>query len=558
MARHESKERRQGSAAVASPLNQINDFLTAVPRREGGFSLTLLLRLVVAAVLLALALMAKMPTVFRVIVMILSAGIASYDLVVEMVDAVYEGDYFAPSVLYVLIAVLAFVIGYGWEGALLMILYQLGSALIDAAAKRSRRSAQELIDRRRSEFAEKASVLIEDAQAGDTAMEAEVKTAMTLLIKVMIAIALVFAVAMPIFTELSVRASIHRALIILCLATPTSVLVAMPVAGVYSLSYATHFGTLIKNARILERLAGIQRVVVDKNGIFSDDKPQFVGVKSDVLDEKTFMEFVAHALYYSDQPFAKAILAAEDREYRLDLISDFHDIPGSGVDVTIGGSKVTLAKRELLADRGEAVPYEGKAEGNVYYLMVSDKYIGKVLLTDHINQENAELFSELKSVGVQNCVLLTDDSRDESEKLGTQLNADEVYAEFSDETKLRYLEQLDNTDTLYLYTNSLEMHSSAAVDVRMSNKGKYADALVDPDALKLFPGTIMISQRLRQIMTENAVFAFFVKAILVVLALTGRCTIWFAIFLDCAAALATILNSIRITKNPLFHFPSIK
>ena len=98
----------------------------------------MLLRLVVAAVLLALALMAKMPTVFRVIVMILSAGIASYDLVVEMVDAVYEGDYFAPSVLYVLIAVLAFVIGYGWEGALLMILYQLGSALIGAAAKRSR------------------------------------------------------------------------------------------------------------------------------------------------------------------------------------------------------------------------------------------------------------------------------------------------------------------------------------------------------------------------------------------------------------------------------------
>lgn len=540
-----------------SPFSQVNSYVNSLPRSKGSFDLGLVVRLVIASLLVAVALLVDMLPAVRIILMVLSALVAGYDIVLDLIDAIYAGDYFSPPVLLVFVAVLSFLIGYGWEGALLAILYQLGTALVAYAAAKTKRSAQELLSLNDPELAEKASVLIKDRHAGETRFEKEIGKALSIVLKGLIALAFAFAVAMPIFTELSVRESIHRAMIMLTIAMPASVLAAIPLSGIVGMSYATRFGTLFHNAEVLEKLRQVNTAVVDKSGIFADSKLAFIGVKSDILDEKTFMEFVAHAVYYSDQPFAKAILAAEDRDYRLDLISDFHDIPGSGVDVNIGGTKVTLARRELLADRGEAVPYEGKEENSVYYLMVSGKYIGKVLLAENLNKENTELIGDLKRAGMEKCVLLTEDSRDESERLGTSLNADEVYAEFSDETKLRYLESLDSQETMYIYANSLETHSSAAVDVRVSSKGKYADALVSPSSLKLFPNTLQISRRMYEINAENAIFAVVVKAVLLFLAITGNCTVWFAIFLDFVAALATVLNVIRVTKAPLFALPKL-
>lgn len=540
-----------------TPLSQINELLNKLPRSKGAFEPVLIVRLLVSAALLAVTLLVEMLPVFEIILTLLSVLIAGYDILLDLVDSIMDRELFSAPVIIVLISVLSFLIGYIWEGALVVIMYQFAIALLHYAAERTRRSAQELLDRTDGELASRASVVMETAGAGDMNLEKEIGKSTSLVLKCLMGLAVLFAVLMPIITSLSVRDSIYRALILFTLCLPFSVLVSFPLAGIIGIGFATHFGVLFNNAKVIEKLQGINTVVLDKSGIFADNHPEFIGVKSEILDEKTFMEFVAHAVYYSDQAFAKAILAAEDREFRLDLISDFKDIPGSGVDVKIGGTNVTLAKRELLTERGEAVPYESKDENSVYYLMVAGKYIGKVLLAENLNKNNTSLISDLKASGLQKCVLLTEDSKEESEALGISLNADEVYSEFTDGTKLQYLETLDGNQTMYVYANSLEAHSSAAVDIRVSRKGKYADALISPDELELFPEAFKLSRRIREVCIENAILAFLIKAILVFLALTGHCTIWFALFLEFVVATAAILNTIRVTKNPLFKLPDL-
>ena len=89
-------------------------------------------------------------------------------------------------------------------------------------------------------------------------------------------------------------------------------------------------------------------------------------------------------------------------------------------------------------------------------MIVEGKYIGKVLLSENLNENNERLIPELKAVGIRKCVLLTEDSKEESESLGKSLNADEVYAEFTDETKLAYLESVDSENTMYLYQQPAE------------------------------------------------------------------------------------------------------
>lgn len=540
-----------------SPFSQINSYMQKLPRSSGKLDALLIVRLVVAALILAAVHFMDLLPGLKIVLMLLSVLIAGYDVLLDMIDAVSNGDYFSAAAVMILITVLSFLISTGLEGAVCMIIYQLGLVLVNFTVDKTKRTAMEMLGRSDPDLRDRASIIIDDEQAGETELQKEITAAASMVLKCLILLAIVFAVLMPIVTSLSIRESIRRAMIILALSLPFSVLAALPLSGVVGISFATRFGVLFNHARVLEKLRQIKTVVIDKNGIFSDNQPEFLGVKSEILDNNTFMEFVTHAVYYSDQAFAKAILAAQDREYRLDLISDFKDVPGSGVEVKIGGNDVILAKREYLTERGDAIPFEAKEDNGVYYLVIAGKYIGKVLMSDHLNQKNSSLISDLKIVGAEQCILLTEDSRDESEQLGMSLNADEVYSEFTDETKLQYLESLDRKDTMYLYANSLQAHSNASVDVRVSKKGKYADALVNPAALEIFPETFRLSQRVREISIENVLFAFIVKAVLLFLALTGHCTVWFAIFLDFVAAIATILNTIRVTKEPLMDLPKL-
>ncbi|MCR5663944.1 MAG: HAD family hydrolase [Oscillospiraceae bacterium] len=534
--------------------DRFNDILNSLPRNRGVFDPILIVRLAVSALLLALSLvLTEMLPVFRILLMILSALAIGYDLILDAIDAVMEGRYLDVSILLLAITVLAFVIGSGWEGCLVLLLYQFGRAMITLTVNKMKKSAQDILNPADPELREKVSVLIADEDAGKTKLEEEVTAAANLILRIAMALALVFAIvtALP-FIGLPVREAIRRALMILVVCTPASVVVALPLSGIVGMSYATNFGVMFNNSRVMEKLNAVTTAVIDKNGVFTESEPQFVGVVSDILDEKTFMEFLAHAVYYSDQPFAKAISSLEDREYRLDLISDFHDIPG-GIDVNIGGTPITLAKREVLTGRGVALPNEAD-EGSVYYLVASGRVIGKALFTESAAEENVALIRELKEVGFKKCVVLTEDAHEESERLGKMLDADEVYTEFTAETKLRYLESLESDSTLYLYANSLQMHSNAAVDMRVNRKGKYADATIVPEALGFLPEARELCARVRQIAVENAVFAFAVKALLIFLGMIGAITIWFAAFVDLAAALATILNTIRVTKDPLLEF----
>ena len=104
---------------------------------------------------------------------------------------------------------------------------------------------------------------------------------------------------------------------------------------------------------------------------------------------------------------------------------------------------------------------------------------------------------------------------------------------------------------MYLYSSGIESHSKAEIDVRVSKAGKYADALVNPNSISTIPAVFSVADRIRAVATENAIFAMAVKAILVFLSINGWCNLWFAMFIDSAAAIFTLLNSIRVSSESL-------
>jgi Cd2+/Zn2+-exporting ATPase len=328
---------------------------------------------------------------------------------------------------------------------------------------------------------------------------------------------------------------------------------AMPYTALVGLCFGARQGVIFRHAKAMEKTAEANVAVFDKAGIFSSGEPELRSFQSEILDERTFMSFVAHAVYYSEQPFAKAIPTLGEQEYKLNVISDFVDVPGCGVELKIGGSPVVLATRAYLTARGIQLP-EAEESGETYYLTVAGRYIGSLGISSQVNENAAELLEAVKEAGFRETILLTEDGAGESRRLAEELGVDDVYAECDTERKLRHIEELNQSSrnhVMFLYANGVETHTAADVDVRLNRKAKYADVAIPPENTAALPFTIQICRRMCQVAKENAIFVFAVKALMIFLSMIGYNSIWFVMFMDIAAVLATLLNAIRVTKDPL-------
>ena len=120
------------------------------------------------------------------------------------------------------------------------------------------------------------------------------------------------------------------------------------------------------------------------------------------------------------------------------------------------------------------------------------------------------------------------------------------------------MSETSKNKVVYIYSNGIEGHSAAALDMRVAKKAKYADAVVLPESVENIPFSFQVAKRMKEVSIENAVFAFVVKAVLIFLSIIGFCNVWFAIFIDTVAVLATILNSVRVTNESLLSSRSSK
>ena len=513
----------------------------------------LVIRLVIASIIFAVSAVVSMPAIVKTILLAIATLIAGYDIILDAINSIESGDYFGVSVVILFVAVLAFVFGYGIEAAAMVILFKVAHIVSDYVAERTLLSAEELLRYRDEEEIRKTIDTAGKAGAGSLEISDSIEAAASFVLKILIGVAVAFAILAPLTTHLSVRESIHRALSIIVIATPASVLLSLPLAGVVGIFSAARYGTLFNTARGVEKLSDVKTLIVDKAGVLAEECPKLLSVKSDILDTNTFLTFAAHAVYYSEQPIAKALANATDGEYKLEVISNFAEIPGSGVEVDIGGAHVTLATKEYYIDRGEAVPYGAKtSDSQVFYMMIAGRYIGKIAISNSMLDSVENLVTDFRGNGVERCVLISEDGREETTAFASKFGFDDAYGELDVEKKLALIDQISTSvpsAKLYLYSSGIESHSKADIDVRVSKAGKYADALVNPSSITMLPSVFHVAGRIREVVSENAIFSIAIKAILVFLSINGWCNIWFAMFVDSAASIATQLNAIRVSSD---------
>ena len=340
---------------------------------------SIVIRLVLASLIFAISLIFSLPEFACIILMVVSAVAAGYDIVLKAAQEVENGNYFATPVVVSLIAVIAFFINFEVEGTALILLYQIGCLLLDYAIEHTKKAALDLLKYQDDDVKAHVSEIIEDNLATEMNICDVMKTSAGGILRLAMIFAVFYALALPIITNFSYIVSVHRALMILLIATPMSVVVSIPVAGIVGLCYCAQQGVVFNKASALETLGYSHVAIFDKAGIFTEDCPRIIALHSDLMSSDSFMSFIAHAVYYSEQPIANAVSAGYEGEYQLEIIKDFRDIPGYGVELSVDGRKVCLAVKEYLRSRGVELPAEENQAGQTYYMTVAGRQMGKIV-----------------------------------------------------------------------------------------------------------------------------------------------------------------------------------
>ena len=158
---------------------------------------SLVIRLVVACVVFAVSLILTMPKFLSILLLVLTAVLAGYDIILHAVDAVENGNFLATPVLVILITVLSFCIGFGIEGTALVLLYQIGILLLNFAKDHTKKAALDMLQGQDEDIVKHMGELVDNEENTVMAIENVMRTSAGSILRLAMLFAVIYAIALP-------------------------------------------------------------------------------------------------------------------------------------------------------------------------------------------------------------------------------------------------------------------------------------------------------------------------------------------------------------------------
>jgi P-type Cu+ transporter len=357
------------------------------------------------------------------------------------------------------------------------------------------------------------------------------------------------------------------AVTVLIIACPCALGLATPMSIMVGVGRAAHFGILIKNAEVLERMEKVDTLVVDKTGTLTEGKPQVVGiVPAPGVDENTLIWLAAGVERASEHPLAAAIVAAAAaRNIAPAQVSGFEAPSGKGAAGTVEGRRVTLGTAKFLAERGIAVDsLHGEAErlradgATVVFAAIGDKPAGLLAIADPVKPTTAAALAALRAQNIA-IVMLTGDSPTTALAVAKKLGIADVEAEVLPERKNAVIGELRRSGRVVAMAGDgiNDAPALAAADIGIA-MGTGTDVAMASAGMTLVKGDLNGIVRARKLsvatmrnIRQNLLFAFLYNALGVPVA-AGALYPLFGILLSPAiGAAAMALSSVSVVGNAL-------
>jgi Cd2+/Zn2+-exporting ATPase len=345
---------------------------------------------------------------------------------------------------------------------------------------------------------------------------------------------------------------IERALVLLVVACPCALVIATPVAMVSALSSAARRGLLLKGGAVLERLAAIRVVALDKTGTASEGQVRIDAVTAiGAMPEAQALQLAASLEAGVHHPLAHAIVAlAESRGLALLPVLQTQHVAGRGASGTIDGQRVSIGRVDWLA---ATLPAGTTLPDASAVLVVGETPALAIHAGDHARPTAAAAVAGLMTVGAH-AALLSGDHERAVARLADEVGIAEWRSRLLPEDKATAVTELARRGPVLMVGDGINdgpALAAASVGLAVADGGtavalEAADGALMHHDLTLVPYAIALGRATLRTVRVNVALALALKVAVMVAAAAGLASLWLAVLADVGASLLVVALSLRL------------
>ena len=386
-------------------------------------------------------------------------------------------------------------------------------------------------------------------------------------IPVIVIVAILVALIPPLLLSAAFYPWFYKALVLLVIACPCALVISTPVTVVSGLAAAAKHGILIKGGAYLEQGRKLKALALDKTGTITYGKPvvtDIVALNDDASD--LLLRQAASLASRSDHPVSAAVAACwKSRQDSAPLVEvgNFEALTGRGVQGEIDGVRSQLGNHRLVHELGmcsealEAQLLALEQQGKTTVILCRDNRVALLLaVADTVRPGSKDAIAQLRTLGV-NVTMLTGDNNHTAQAIAATVGITDARGDQLPADKLAAIGELiarhGQVGMVGDGINDAPALAKAQIGFAMGAAGtdtalETADVALMDDDLRKIPDFIRLSKRTHRVLMQNITIALGIKAVFLVLAVTGESSLWMAVFADMGASLLVVFNGLRLIR----------
>ena len=352
---------------------------------------------------------------------------------------------------------------------------------------------------------------------------------------------------------------IYTALTFLVISCPCALVLSVPLAFFSGIGNASKHGILLKGGRVIEALANVKAVALDKTGTITSGefKVHSVETVGSHVSSSQLLSMAAAIEAVSTHPIATSIVSEAKAQGITVEASDFvQELAGEGMVGMTDGQQVLVGNRRLMERYAvQGYPTEAAEYGTEVLVAEGNTYLGRIIIADEARPDSAEAIANLNGQDIKT-VMLTGDAEASANYIAKETGVSAVRAQLLPQDKLSVVQDIRSEygQTMFVGDGINDAPVLAGADVGGA-MGSGADAAIEAaDVVFMRPSLTAIahildlSKATLRVAWQNVVFAIAVKILIMALGLMGYASMWWAVFGDTGVSILCILNSVRILR----------
>ena len=352
---------------------------------------------------------------------------------------------------------------------------------------------------------------------------------------------------------------IYTALTFLVISCPCALVLSVPLAFFSGIGNASKHGILLKGGRVIEALANVKAVALDKTGTITSGefKVHSVETVGSHVSSSQLLSMAAAIEAVSTHPIATSIVSEAKNQGLTVEPSDFvQELAGEGMVGMADGQQVLIGNRRLMERYAvQGYPTEAAEYGTEVLVAEGNVYLGRIIIADEARPDSAEAIANLNGQDIKT-VMLTGDAEASANYIAKETGVSAVRAQLLPQDKLSVVQDIRSEygPTMFVGDGINDAPVLAGADVGGA-MGSGADAAIEAaDVVFMRPSLTAIahildlSKATLRVAWQNVVFAIAVKILIMALGLMGYASMWWAVFGDTGVSILCILNSVRILR----------